>query len=275
MSEQTKIFEIFANTQIDAEGLVELFSWLDTEGIEELGNAIKVYVNKEQEPNLIPFLKEKAQELQLDFSTSILEEKDWNEEWEKSFAPVQIGQIAGIRASFHKPFQDVNYDIVINPKMSFGTGHHATTRQVIEIMSTLDLKEKKVLDCGSGTGILSILAEKMGAKTVTAVDIDKWCFENHQENNQLNHTHNKIVLGGIEDIEENNFDLVLANIQKNYLIENSTKLTQKIAPQGYLIISGFFQSDIPDILQAFEINNLSTIQSSVSENWACILLQKK
>jgi len=271
----TWIYHITLPEGIDNEQFTDLFSWLDIEGIEELEDSIKVYVSDSNTYEFEEHLANVTENYGTSYSKEPLEEKNWNEDWERNFQPIRIGHLAGVRASFHPPFEGVKYDIIINPKMSFGTGHHATTRQVIQIMEKLEVSEKKVFDCGSGTGILAIVAAKMGAAEVIAVDNDPWCFENHKENNELNEVQTTVVLGGIEDILPDDFDLVLANIQRNYLLEHMQPLAGKLKPGGQIIISGFFPADNKDLLDKAAEHDLIAQYITDSENWSCILLQKK
>lgn len=251
----------------------DLFNWLDIEGIEELETSLRVYVSDENTFEFEEHLENVGNSYDIRFSKEPMEEKNWNEDWERNFQPVKIGNIAGIRASFHPAFEGVEYDIIINPKMSFGTGHHATTRQVMMAMSKLPIEGAKVLDCGSGTGILAILAAKMNAAEVVAVDNDHWCYENHLENNELNSVHTKVLLGTLEDVKADNFDLILANIQRNYLLEFLPDLAKKLAPKAYLIISGFLPEDNKDLLnRALECGLIANYQTD-AENWSCIVLQ--
>lgn len=271
----TWIYHIPTPEGMDSESFSELFSWLEIEGIEELEDSIKIYISEDYLEEFEVYLSDIAEQYPISITKDILEEKNWNEDWEKNFQPVKINQLAGIRASFHEPFNDVQYDIIINPKMSFGTGHHATTRQVMELMDSMNIAGKKVLDCGSGTGILAILAAKMGASPITAVDNDPWCFENHQENNELNNVSMKVILGGIEDIHEYDFDVILANIQRNWLLENMHYLAVRLKKGGELIISGFWPVDNKDLLDKALENDLIAQYITDSENWSCILLKKK
>lgn len=274
MSSEIKVYHLQVPEGQDAEALSDLFGWIDTEGIEILEHEIKIYVNQDQEEDLISFITNIAEEQPLKYKTEKLEKKNWNETWEKSFQPVKIRNFVGVRASFHSAFPDVEHDIIINPKMSFGTGHHATTHQVMEHMEKAGVLGKKVLDCGSGTGILSILAYKMGAKQVVAVDNDSWCYENHRENNALNQADTRVILGQLEDIAIFDFDLVLANIQKNYLLENMEKLAERMLPGGDLIISGFHTPDNQDLLEKAQQHQLIAKYVSEIDNWSCILLSK-
>lgn len=271
---QIWIYNIPVPATESSENFTDLFNWMDIEGLEETPDMLKVYIKKDDCYEFEEHLANITAAFQIAYTKELLEEKNWNEDWERSFQPVKIGKIAGVRASFHAAFEDVPYDIIINPKMSFGTGHHATTRQVMELMSLLPVKNSKVLDVGSGTGILAILAAKMGAKEIIAVDNDHWCTDNHLENNELNNVFTDVRLGNLGDIEETNFDLILANIQRNYLMEHMESLECRLKPGGSLIISGFLPEDNKVLLDKALECHLLAIYQTEAENWSCILLRK-
>jgi ribosomal protein L11 methyltransferase len=274
MSNIIWIYHIPVPENIDKEPFTDLFNWLDIEGIEENDDHIKVYVDDSNTFEFEEHLENIALEYHLTYTKAPLEEKNWNEDWEKNFEPVRIDHLVGVRASFHEAFPDVQFDIIINPKMSFGTGHHATTRQVMQMMGRLPLQDTTVLDVGSGTGILAILAAKMGAASVIAVDNDPWCYENHVENNQLNDVSMEVMLGNLSDVLNDEFDLVLANIQRNYLLEHMGALAEKVRKGGWLIMSGILTEDEKDILnKALECHLLAQYLTD-ADNWACILFQK-
>ena len=274
MSNTIWIYHIPVPENIDKEPFTDLFNWLDIEGVEENDDHIKVYVDDSNTFEFEEHLENISLEYHITYTKAPLEEKNWNEDWEKNFEPVRIGHLVGVRASFHEAFPDVQFDIIINPKMSFGTGHHATTRQVMQMMGRLPLQGTTVLDVGSGTGILAILAAKMGADSVVAVDNDPWCFENHLENNQLNDVLMEVLLGNLSDVRDENFDLVLANIQRNYLLEHMEALADKVHNGGWLIMSGILTEDEKDILnKALECHLLAQYLTE-ADNWVCILFQK-
>ena len=177
-------------------------------------------------------------------------DKDWNAEWEKSFTPITVAGRCRIRAPFHE--YDANYqlDIIIEPKMSFGTGHHATTTLMIQQMFDIDLEGKTVLDMGCGTGVLAIAAKKLGAQNVMAIDIDHWSVENTQENAASNNVALTVIEGGEEAIS-GRFDVILANINRNILLEQMPTYSTALNAGGTLCLSGFYSADL-DI-----INNLA------------------
>lgn len=184
-----------------------------------------------------------AADLSISYSTEHLAEKNWNEAWEQSFEPVLVDDFCVIRASFHAPVSGVAYDVIITPKMSFGTGHHATTFMMVKWMKTLDHHEKVVLDFGTGTGVLAILAEKMGAAAVQAIDNDEWSIENARENIETNGSQ-KISLARADKLAfTQQFHIILANINRNVLLANMDALKQHLAVGGVLILSGLLTGD--------------------------------
>jgi ribosomal protein L11 methyltransferase len=184
-------------------------------------------------------------------SFSYIKEENWNAKWESSFDPVILpGQVA-VRASFHEPVYDVKHEIIITPKMSFGTGHHATTWLMMEEMLTLDFKGKSVFDFGTGTGILAILAEKLGAIIIKAVDNDTWSLNNAAENLENNNC-KKVHLFGAETVPEGEkFDILIANINKLVILDNKVRMVKALKQGGFLILSGLMTEDRGDIEHAF------------------------
>ncbi len=202
---------------------------------------------------------------------------NWNDEWEKNFSPVLVDDLLCIRAPFHPPAEHVKHEIVIMPKMSFGTGHHQTTRLVCRLMFELDLANRRVLDMGCGTGILAILAKKLGAGKVLGIDIDAWCVENATENCQTNDCADITVLQGDTGSlpADSIFDLVVANINRNILREQLPAYSQHLAPQGILIMSGFFTTDTAELSEAAGKLGLERGQSVAEDEWAALLFTKK
>ena len=201
----------------------------------------------------------------------VLPKVNWNEEWEKNYDPIEVGKLVYVRASFHAPQSGFQHEIVINPKMSFGTGHHATTFQLLSLQGKIDHQGKRVLDVGSGTGILAIMAYLLGAKEVEAFDIDSWCVDNGNENFELNGLSTRMGLGTIREVKpEGPFELILANINKNVLLDELAIYSSLLAPQGILLLSGFYSEDIDDLNQVASLNGLRLTSQSTKDNWAAL-----
>jgi ribosomal protein L11 methyltransferase len=181
--------------------------------------------------------------LNKNFDKTIIEEENWNSKWESSFQPVLIDDFALIRASFHAPVEVVKHDLVITPKMSFGTGHHATTYLMVQLMKTIDFETKSVLDFGTGTAVLAILAEKSGASKVVAVDYDEWSINNAIENLEANQSKNIVLEQRSELTGLSPVDIVLANINLNVLTEAAQSISNLLKSRGLLLTSGFLVKD--------------------------------
>jgi len=201
---------------------------------------------------------------------------NWNEEWEKNYDPIEVGDQVYVRASFHAPKEGVAHEIIINPKMSFGTGHHATTYLMLTHQLNLDHQGKRVIDIGAGTGILAIMAHKLGAGEVQALDIDEWCVENGEENFALNGLPDvKMGLGTIREVApQGTFDIVLANINKNVLLDEMEVYADLVQPNGHLLLSGFYEHDIQDIVDKAQAFGLVLKDQKSKNNWAALVLQK-
>ena len=204
------------------------------------------------------------------FTIHTLEEKNWNEEWERNFQPVVVHDFCAVRADFHPPMQGVQHEIVITPKMSFGTGHHATTWMMMEQMSQLEFGDRKVFDFGTGTGILAILAEKLGASEVTAIDIDEWSVRNTEENLVRNGCSRVAVAQSVE-IPSRRFDIILANINRNILLDYMERLSASLVPGGYILFSGLLEEDRDCINEAAEKAGFQLRQASGRNRWISLL----
>ena len=205
----------------------------------------------------------------------IMPKVNWNEEWEKNYDPIEVDQLVYVRASFHASQPGFQYEIVINPKMSFGTGHHATTFQLLSMQGKIDHQGKRVLDVGSGTGILAIMAHLLGAKQVEAFDIDSWCVDNGNENFDLNQVATRMGLGTIREVQPKGpYALILANINKNVLLDELEIYASLLTDQGLLLLSGFYSEDIADLVQAASAQGLSLTMQTTKDNWAALCLQK-
>lgn len=210
------------------------------------------------------------------FHLDRIEKKNWNEEWEKNYEPILVDDTCLIRASFHVPEKKYKYEIIITPKMSFGTGHHQTTYLMVKNQMAIDHQNKVVMDAGCGTAILSIMASKLGAAQVEAFDIDEWSVINGQENIEVNSCTNiNIRQGKISDLTfENNIDILLANINKNILLQEMHQYAAYLTAGGLLLLSGFYEKDIPDLLAEANRYSLHQVSSDVREHWAALLLKK-
>ncbi|WP_420151388.1 50S ribosomal protein L11 methyltransferase [Spirosoma sp.] len=217
-----------------------------------------------------------ADQTAIAYQVSSLEKRNWNAEWERDYEPIEVASQVRVRASFHQSDARFRYDIVINPKMSFGTGHHETTAMMLEQQLALDFVDRNVLDVGSGTGILAILAAKMGASNVVAFDIEEWAVENARENAELNDSPQVTVFQGtINDVDpEGQYDIVLANINRNVLLAEIPIYTRLIPQKGHLVVSGFYEHDALDIQQKATESGLSLINRMTNHEWTSLAFQK-
>jgi len=208
----------------------------------------------------------------LTYTKSIIKEENWNALWESNFEPVRVGNFVGIRAHFHSNFEPhVQYDIKITPKMSFGTGHHATTFSVIELMEGIDFKGKSVYDFGTGTGILAILAQKLGASSVLAVDNDDWCIENAIENIENNQAAN-IQVEKVDAAGQNQlFDVILANVNRHIIEANFEALTQCAKPSSILVLSGLLIEDQSDMINLATKVNWTLVKAQPLNGWVSLM----
>ncbi|WP_209404353.1 50S ribosomal protein L11 methyltransferase [Pseudozobellia sp. WGM2] len=183
-------------------------------------------------------------EFSFHYSVKEIEQENWNATWEQNFNAIQVGEQCVVRAPFHKK-PDVDYDIVIEPKMSFGTGHHETTHMMLQFILEHDFEGKSVLDMGCGTGVLAILSAMKGAKLIHAIDIDNWCYLNAKENVQRNGVdHVEVFEGDVALLGNTTYDVIIANINRNILLEDIPTYAKNLAPNGILFVSGFYQDDI-------------------------------
>ena len=213
----------------------------------------------------------------LQFLYERIEKQNWNEEWEKNVDPIIVDDVVLVRAAFHQLDRKFPIEIIITPKMSFGTGHHQTTHLMLSNQLKIDHKGKRVMDAGCGTAILSVMASKVGAKSIEAFDIDEWSVLNGKENAEVNGATNiHIQRGTIADMKfSESFDIVLANINKNVLMAEMEQYAQHLVPGGLLLISGFYESDIPDLLAFANKTGLTEVSRSDKETWAAIILRKQ
>lgn len=206
-----------------------------------------------------------------DYTIELIKPRNWNEEWEKNyFQPILIGEQCLIKSSFHQTDEKAKYEIIIDPKMSFGTGHHETTSMMAEYLLETDLKDKTVLDMGTGTGILGILASMAGCRKVVGIDNDSWCYENAQENIEKNNIHNfEMILGdaGMLKSYEQTFDVVIANINRHILLADIRYYVRSMKHPAILFLSGFYTEDLPEIEAECTIHGLVLKSKKVKKNW--------
>ena len=258
--------------------LIAELSDLNYESFWEDEEYFVAYIEKDKfDESVLKNLQEKYWEAHITYSFSGLESKNWNEEWEKNFQPITVAGKCNIRATFHEPLPNMQLEIVIDPKMSFGTGHHATTSMMIEHLLDIDLSGKNVMDVGCGSGILSIAAAKLGAAHIFAFDIDEWSVENTNENILLNHINAfEVAKGTIADFDNLNprFDLVMANITRNVLLQEIPAYVAKLKPTGHLAISGFYETDITQLEGAANAVGLTKLSQLVKEGgWASLVFE--
>lgn len=208
-----------------------------------------------------------------------LPDKNWNEEWEKQHKPVLVeaanGKRVWVRAPFHEHRSDVDYEIEIEPKMSFGTAHHQTTYMMLSYLTELELAGQRVLDMGCGTAVLAILAKIRGADYVEAIDIDEWAYNNAIENAQRNGVALNVRIGDASLLTDQQFDLIIANINRNILLNDMAAYTKVLAQGGTLLLSGFYESDVPVLQQHAEALGLQLQQQKVRQSWAALRLLKR
>jgi ribosomal protein L11 methyltransferase len=259
--------------------LVAYLAELDYESFVEETPILKAYIQEahydgQKLQTLLKALNEKGAPIAT-FELALLPQQNWNATWEAQFEPVIINDNLRIVAPFHTLAPTNGIEIKILPKMSFGTGHHQTTHLICENMLALELQGKKVLDMGAGTGVLAILAERLGAAHIDAVEIEEWSAENILENIALNGSTNITAIhGGAPEIPSEGYEVILANINKNVLLDQLPIYGRVIAQDGLLMLSGFFVTDAPDLIAAAAQVGFEWVRTDARENWAVVLLKK-
>ena len=256
-------------TAEQSDALVALLSSIDFDGFELLKDKLNAYIpadvyNEDAlEQVLLHFTD-------LSYTSSEIPEQNWNAIWESSFEPVIVKKFVAVRASFHPAQPQVKFDLIITPKMSFGTGHHATTALVIELMEEIDFKNKTIIDFGTGTGVLAILAEKLGAKNILAIDNDKWSIENAAENFELNDARSIDLLntGSLADVEPK--QIVMANINLNILKINMPHFCRILKPKGEIIFSGLLVNDKEVFIKLINDNYFIVNKVIEKDGWIAV-----
>lgn len=273
----TKI--IFQTNREFADILTAELAEMGFDTFEETDQGLDAYILTERyAASTIKEMVERYQQLAtIAYKVETIEKENWNEEWEKNYDPIAVDSRCRVRATFHEPDDSYDHEIVITPKMSFGTGHHATTQGMLELQLDGNFEGKSVLDVGSGTGILAIMASKLGAAYVEATDIDQWCVENGLENFELNGLKGvDYHKGAISTLELNKpkYDVVIANINKNVLLEEMSYYAELLQKGRQLYLSGFYEEDIPDIKNSTDSYNLLLEKSVIKDNWTALMFSK-
>jgi len=263
------------NNEVIRDVLSAMLAEIGFESFVETENGVDAYVQEPlfDESVMIAILSDFPIEGDIIYTKKEIEDKDWNEEWEKNyFKPLVIDNRCIIQSTFHKAPAAFEYNILIDPKMAFGTGHHQTTELMIREILKEDFSDKAVLDMGCGTAILAILASMRGAKAITAIDIDKWAYDNAIENLELNHIANvSVYIGGAESLDKyGTYDIVLANINRNILLNDIHIYASVLNSGGSLYMSGFYTEDIPSIVEECLKYGLIFSYSTEKDNWASV-----
>ncbi|MBL7718091.1 MAG: 50S ribosomal protein L11 methyltransferase [Flavipsychrobacter sp.] len=253
--------------------LIALLEHIGYEGFEEQPTGLVAFIPEEEYSEAS--LAEVLTPFGVEFSLQRVEQQNWNAQWESNFSPVIVEGFCTVRAGFHDMEVTTPYEIVITPKMSFGTGHHATTRLMMQRMGAMEFAGKKVLDFGTGTGILAILAHMLGATDIEAIDNDEWSYENSVENVTGNNAAEiKVKLGSL-DAAEGTYDIILANINRHILLHYMSDLYDKLNPTGTVLMSGILTEDLDIIENAAEQAGFILAAREESNNWLCLLFNKK
>lgn len=259
-------FEIKNDDEKDI--LVAELSNIGFDGFEETESKLNAFINSagfdENSFNEI------VAQHNISFLKEIIKEQNWNTLWEENFEPVIIDKVVAIRAHFHQPITTVQYEIIITPKMSFGTGHHATTYMMLEQMHSISFIDTSVLDFGTGTGVLAIYAEKLGAAGITAIDNDEWSINNSNENIQQNNCSKIDLFLADKPATNNTYDVVLANINKNIITDNFKSIVASLNKNATLLLSGLLAEDETDMLKLASIFHLQHIQTYHRDKWICM-----
>lgn len=259
-----------------AEILIAELAEIGYDTFEENPQGFKAYLPENLfDEKAIKSLKESYKAVfSFDYAFKKIPKQNWNSVWETSYQPILVEDKCYIRAHFHPPKKEIPFEIIITPKMSFGTGHHQTTELMIRQMFELNFENKSVLDMGCGTGILAILAAKMKAKKIVGIDIEDWAVENSIENAEKNQIQNiDFILGDGSKIN-GKFDIILANINKNIILQDFKRYDKALNPSGVLLLSGFFESDIPTIEQLAKKHNLEITKKLQKDSWVTLRLKK-
>ena len=264
------IFIIESGAEYQSDLLIDTLSFIGFDTFEQIQSGFKAYipVGEFDLDKLEATISEFKSQFNFSFQINSIAHQNWNEIWESNFEPLEIKDCY-VRATFHKPQPAFKYEIVIDPKMAFGTGHHQTTSTMMELMMAEDFSGKHVLDMGCGTGILAILASKLGAENIVAIDNDQVCFESTVENSTLNNVTNIVALCGTkESIPALKFDVILANINRNILLDQLESYSSALKKQGLVFLSGFYEDiDLAMLKEKAESLGLQYVTHQKSNDW--------
>lgn len=262
--------------ELGSEILIAELGELPFESFIETENGFSAYIQKEfWNENILDglYILENP-DFKIDYSFEEIEQVNWNEEWEKNFEPIEVDGKCYVRAPFHEK-TNAEFDIVIEPKMSFGTGHHETTHMMIQHLLETDLVGKKTLDMGCGTAILAILAEMKGAQPIDAIDIDNWCYLNSIENAERNNCkHISVYEGDASLLKGKKYDVIIANINRNILLNDMQQYVDCLNENGILFLSGFYTEDIPVISESCTTKGLTYVKQFERNNWVALKFVK-
>ncbi len=264
--------------KVGREVLIAELSEVGFESFVETDQGVEAYIQSEQfEESIINSLNILENvNFQIDYSVKVIEDQNWNAEWEKNFNPIHVENRCSIRAPFHEKIDSIEFDIIIDPKMSFGTGHHETTYLMVKRLLDMNLQDKKVLDMGCGTGVLAILSKMKNAQYVKAIDIDEWAYNNTLENIRNNNCEEiEVEFGGAEKIGTISFDVLIANINRNILLNDMKNYVKSMAVEGSLLLSGFFSSDKETLLETTSKLGLELIYTESKNDWTLLHLIKR
>ena len=256
--------------------LIAQLSQLGFDSFQEHENGISAYVDSKisSEIDLKDIQILNTEEFKISFEIFSVEKQNWNIKWESNFEPIYVDNICCVRAPFH-PKSDYKYDLVIEPKMSFGTGHHETTSMMISFILANEFTNSYVCDIGSGTGVLAILAEQRGANKIDAIDIDNWCYLNSLENIERNNSKNiNVYEGEVEKLKNLRYDSIFANINLNVLLNDISTYAKMLNKNGVLYLSGFYKKDINKIEQEAKNSSLKLIETKQKNDWVSLKLSK-
>lgn len=256
--------------------IIAFLSELPFDTFEEIDTGVTAYVSEKlYVESLDEEVKKLSERFEFTFEKNFIPYQNWNEIWESNFQPIQVVDFVGIRADFHAKMTDVEHEIIINPKMAFGTGHHETTYMMMLIMRDLDFTNKTVFDYGCGTGILAVLAVMRGATDVDAVDIELPSYENTLENSKINEVSGIHAFHGIlEDVPTRKYDIILANINRNVILPSFSELFERLKMGGNLLISGFILDDEELMKEAAQNQGFVVKRTEKRGNWVCMQLVK-